>query len=79
MLFESSPPTKIPLPRVDKVNFYCCFFEIQSIILILKVFFRTLSGVGTKLNTLLPAKRETPTTFRETFQLHISVVYEEVC
>ncbi|CAF0949390.1 unnamed protein product [Adineta ricciae] len=56
--FEPLPPSKLPVPRVDKV------------------LLRTLSDVGTKLNNLLPTKREL-TPVRETFQLNISTTYED--
>ncbi|UJR36998.1 hypothetical protein I4U23_029706 [Adineta vaga] len=55
--FEPLPPSKLPVPRVDKV------------------LLRTLSDVGSKLNNLLPTKREL-TPIRETFQLNISTTYE---
>ncbi|CAF1199843.1 unnamed protein product [Adineta ricciae] len=56
--FEPLPPSKLPVPRVDRV------------------LLRTLSDVGTKLNNLLPTKREL-TPIRETFQLNISTTYED--
>ena len=42
-----------------------------------QVLLRTLSDVGHKLNSLLPAKREL-TPLRETFQLNISTTYDTV-